>query len=188
MIEILPNWHPILVHFTLALYVAAVVFLTVGHAGRQKSWAPGLVSAGTWNLFMAAAVTILTVAAGFYAYNTVAHDAPSHAAMTDHRNWGIASTLIVLGAGLWLAWTRRKQVAIGPLALAVLMVSLIPLGLTGWKGGELVYRYGLGVMSLPESDGGDGHDHDHGEKDELDGGDSLEPSLEHPQGGHDHEH
>jgi hypothetical protein len=34
---------------------------------------------------------------------------------------------------------------------------------TGFKGGEVVYRYGLGVMSLPEvseaSKNGDGHEH-----------------------------
>lgn len=26
MIEIIPNWHPILVHFTIALFITAVLF------------------------------------------------------------------------------------------------------------------------------------------------------------------
>ena len=36
------------------------------------------------------------------------------------------------------------------------------IGITGWKGGHLVYQYEIGLSSLPEVSG-DGHDHDHGE-------------------------
>ena len=33
---------------------------------------------------------------------------------------------------------------------------------TAWHGGEVVYRYGIGVMSLPNvEEGADGHNHSH---------------------------
>ena len=44
-------------------------------------------------------------------------------------------------------------------ALALSAAALL-LGATGWHGGELVYRYGLGVLSLPAAEG-EGHDHVH---------------------------
>lgn len=43
----------------------------------------------------------------------------------------------------------------------LLLTPVILLGITGWKGGHLVYQYGIGVASLPQVSG-DGHDHDHG--------------------------
>ncbi|MBL4850981.1 MAG: hypothetical protein JKY90_01690, partial [Gammaproteobacteria bacterium] len=36
---------------------------------------------------------------------------------------------------------------------------------TAWHGGEVVYRYGIGVISLPKVEG-DGHDHAHGAADQ----------------------
>jgi len=47
----------------------------------------------------------------------------------------------------------------------VFLISMVVAGSilasTAWRGSELVYRYGLGVMSLPKSEG-DGHNHAHG--------------------------
>ncbi len=48
--------------------------------------------------------------------------------------------------------------------MLTLILSTGLLALTAWKGGELVYRYGLGVMSLPQvAQGAEGHDHEHAE-------------------------
>ena len=38
------------------------------------------------------------------------------------------------------------------LAPPLLMMATLLLSITGWKGAEAVYRYGLGVMSMPNSD------------------------------------
>ena len=42
------------------------------------------------------------------------------------------------------------------------------LGSTAWRGGEIVYRYGIGVMSLPQTsvDDKDGHEHSHDSMDD----------------------
>ncbi len=165
MPEIIPNTHPIFVHFTVALLsVSTGLFLLLQLLGpylpdklRQQ-----LKSVAQWNLWLGAAITVVTVAAGFYAYNTVAHDAPSHAAMTDHRNWALATAPLFIGIALWSIVCAWRDKAPGWRFIAVLLIAQLLLLTTAWKGGEVVYRYGLGVMSLPQSEEA-GHTHTHGE-------------------------
>lgn len=164
MVEIIPNWHPILVHFTVALLSLAVVlsvmvaFLAEGKLRQQ--WR--LVA--QWNLWLGAGFTLLTVAAGVVAYNTVAHDTPSHEAMTEHRNWALVTAALFIGLALW-SWQRaRADKAPGGVLLLGLLVGGVLLAATAWHGGELVYRYGLGVKSLPKASAhshANGAEHDH---------------------------
>ncbi|MBL4885747.1 MAG: hypothetical protein JKY95_14600, partial [Planctomycetaceae bacterium] len=78
-IEIIPNWHPIFVHFTVGLLSISALFYLAGLVLRK----PTFLIVARWNLWVGGAITVATVLAGFYAYGTVAHDALSHAAMTD---------------------------------------------------------------------------------------------------------
>jgi uncharacterized membrane protein len=149
--EIIPNWHPIFVHFTIALFSIATM-LIVGSIFIKNDFKSKILEAGYINLWLGCLFTFVTVAAGFYAYNTVAHDEPSHAAMTDHRNWAFVTASIFLVLTIWsikLYRNNKKQnlLFIGCLVLATLLLSI-----TAWKGAEAVYRYGLGVMSLPNAD------------------------------------
>lgn len=162
MIEIIPNWHPFLVHFTVALTLAAVGLFLLAHVFRGRPIAAQLTVVARWNLWLGALSAAPTFAAGLQAYYTVAHDAPSHAAMTIHLKWAIA-TLVLLVLAAVAAWRDRQRVvgASAMLAVALLLASA-SLAVTGYLGAENVYRHGLGVMSLPEAEGGDGHDHEHG--------------------------
>ncbi len=168
MIEIIPNWHPIFVHFTVGLLSISVAFYVLSYLSKNlkiivlSSIGKELEIAARWCLWAGAVITIATVLAGFYAYNTVKHDTPSHMAMTDHRNWAIVTAAVAILIALWSLWRYRKQ---KPLSITFILALLIMQGLllsTAWRGGEAVYRYGLGVMDLPDSMEGaqmDGHDH-----------------------------
>ncbi len=67
--------------------------------------------------------------------------------MTDHRRWAIATAVIwwfiaVLEAG------RTAQGKKAHLVIALALVAAIgPLAVTGWKGAELVYRNGIGIVA-----------------------------------------
>ncbi len=158
MFEIVPNWHPIFVHFTVALLSLAVMLFAVTpmlSGTLQEQWR----IVARWALWFGAAVTVVTAATGLYAYSTVAHDAPSHAAMTDHRNWAVATLSLFLLLATWsIVWIRRHKVP-GVLFIAGMVISGGVLASTAWRGGESVYRYGLGVISLPKAEG-EGHAHD----------------------------
>lgn len=159
MFEIIPNWHPIFVHFTVALFsLAAGLFVVTPFmkSPLKEQWQ----TVARWNLWFGAGLTVITGLAGFYAYNTVAHDTPSHAAMTEHRNWAIAAITLILTLAIWSIMRVRRNQALGAVFIAAMVVTGGVLALTGWHGGEVVYRYGLGVMSLPKAEG-EGHAHEH---------------------------
>ena len=95
-IEIIPNWHPIFVHFTIALLSISALFYLAGLITKKDVF----YTVGKWNLWVGALITVGTVIAGLQAAGTVDHDAQSHAAMMNHRNWalGTASVFAVLAA------------------------------------------------------------------------------------------
>lgn len=159
MSEIIPNWHPIFVHFSVALFSLATGLFVVSPLVKSPLKEQWQIVA-RWVLWFGAGFTIFTGLSGFYAYNTVAHDAPSHAAMTDHRNWAIATISLFLMLTLWsVIWIRRCK-SFSILFVIGMVLAGGALASTAWRGGELVYRYGLGVMSLPKAEG-EGHAHQH---------------------------
>ena len=189
MIEIVPNWHPIFVHFTIALVTMAALFYLIAklrHPGDPQ--AEGAV-AGRWALLAGALITLATIAAGFYAYNTVNHDSMSHAAMTDHRNWAVPTALVILALAVWAWIDGRKGRAPSWLFVIALLMTAGSLTIVGYKGAELVYRHGMGVMRLPAAEG---EGHHHGTAGEHEHGSSSASSEQmeeqHDEGtGHPHE-
>ncbi len=159
-IEIIPNWHPIFVHFTVGLLSISALLYLAGLTLKKQN----LLIAARWNLWIGAAMTVGTVLAGLYAYSSVAHDGPSHAAMTDHRNWALPTAGIFAALALWAAWTQRGAKVVSPVFVAAMLLASGLLAVTGYKGGEAVYRHGIGVMRMPEVQGDGGHgSHSHGD-------------------------
>ena len=166
MLEIIPNWHPIIVHFSVALLVLATLLqlgvLLVGDAALKSQWQ----TVARWNLWIGAGFVVLTVLSGIVAYNTVAHDTPSHLAMTEHRNWALVTAAVFLALAAWSMLRSRAGLEANSALTAGLVVGAMLLVSTAWHGGELVYRYGLGVMSLPKAESHDhvgGASHEHGD-------------------------
>lgn len=162
MFQILPNWHPIFVHFSVALLSVAAVLHLASHFISKPALVNQWTIVARWNLWIGIGLTLATVAAGWYAYYTVNHDTPSHVAMTEHRNWAMVTLALFLGIAAWEYYLHRHAKSKGWLFTGLLVVGAALLISTAWHGGELVYRYGLGVMSLPKSEGA-GHAHDHGD-------------------------
>jgi len=162
MIEIIPNFHPALVHFPIALTTAALAFTAIGTLFWNRSYAAQCRTAGRWMLWAAALSALMAAAFGWFASNSVAHDEVSHAAMMLHRNWALGTLTALLVLAAWDWWRGRfgrmpSQGFLGLLVAAWLLVTS-----TAWHGAELVYRHGLGVMSIPKPERS-GHAHDHGE-------------------------
>lgn len=165
MIEITPNLHPVFVHFTVALYSMSVIFYAAHYFIKADKIRSEIIIVANWCLWTGAVFTVGTVATGWNAYNTVIHDDPSHLAMTDHRNWALVTAFLFLSVAVKQFIASRQDKFRSTGITVALIAGFILLSVTAWKGGELVYRYGLGVISMPvvSSDGGDGHDHVHGE-------------------------
>ena len=180
MIEIIPNWHPIFVHFTVALLSIAVVFFILGTALPHHKWREQWLTVAHWNLWVGAAISLFTATAGWFAFNSVNHDTPSHVAMLEHRNLALITLTVFLPIALWSMVRYRADKPVQVVFLAALLVAQGLLLSTAWHGAELVYRHGLGVMSLPKKEeGGDDHAHQHGE-DNAHGQDAAPHAQEQP--------
>ncbi len=164
MIEIIPNWHPLFVHFTVALLSLAVLFFIIEKPIHETIMGDNFLVFARYCLWLGVALSFITVLAGWSAYNSVDHDNLSHLAMTDHRNWALSTFAIFVVAAIWLVASSKLKEGASILFLLVLIIGAGLLGVTGFKGAELVYKYGLGVESLPsksDHNSSDGHSHDH---------------------------
>lgn len=182
-IEIIPNYHPILVHFTIGLLSISALLYLAGSILKKEN----LLVVARWNLWIGAILTIGTVIAGFDAYNSVAHDAESHMAMTDHKNWALPTAGIFVVLALWAVWKQRGAKTVSPVFVVIIVLASGLLAVTGYKGGEVVYRHGTGVMRMPEIHGDGGHgSHSHGEDVGEDHHDMQEQQPQKEKQGHDH--
>ena len=189
MLEIIPNVHPIFVHFTVALLSAALMFYVLGllslKTGFLASYQAEFQVVARWCLWSGALFSLVTAFFGWQAFNSVKHDEPAHIAMLEHRNWALVTLLVYIPIALWVFFRHRAdKVGTGPV-IAVLFLAQGLLLSTAWHGGELVYRHGLGVLSLPKA----GHHHHHGGDADHDHGDEETGAAHtHEEGDEEHHH
>ncbi|CAM3699141.1 hypothetical protein VA7868_00282 [Vibrio aerogenes CECT 7868] len=158
MIEIIPNWHPVFVHFTITLITFSGLMQCFIWLKRPDTNHPVRFTHKFINITGLIAI-IVTILSGYHAYSTVGHDAVSHLAMTAHRNWAML-TLLIFAAGAIMSLICRKKLMV-PISGIFLVLACLLVTVTAYKGGELVYRYGLGVLSLPDTQSSE-HHHDNG--------------------------
>ena len=99
MIEIIPNWHPMLVHFTVGLLSLSVFLHVLARLPLSSSLRGEWRIVAEWLLWLGGVFALATAVTGWLAYNSVEHDDVSHAAMTTHRNWALPTAGGVRGAG-----------------------------------------------------------------------------------------
>ncbi|MDX1252454.1 MAG: DUF2231 domain-containing protein [Gammaproteobacteria bacterium] len=171
MIEIIPNWHPIFVHFTVALLTVAIAFFALVRFTKNQRLREQWLTVAYWNLWLGGGFSVITGIAGWFAFNSVNHDTPSHEAMIEHRDLALITIAVVVPLALWSWWKYRAGGKVNGVFLVLLLASGGLLASTAWHGAELVYRYGLGVKSLPKAEG-EGHAHSHDDGGGHDHGDT----------------
>lgn len=182
MPELVPNWHPMFVHLSIGILTASVMLYVATLFVSAGAPARNLRLAARINLWLGVLATVGTVLTGWYAYATVAHDDVSHTVMTTHRNWALFTATLFALLALWAFWLRRRDRREGAVFVLAMVVAAAPMTVTGFYGGELVYRHGTGVLSLPD---GDDHAHDDGD-DHQDSHHDAGDEHDHGAGGDGH--
>ena len=164
--QIIPNLHPMIVHFPIALTLTAFLLSLAAYALRSHPASLQFSAAGHLTLWLAAIGAATAVLFGWLAFNSVNHDDAGHAAMLLHRSWAIPTALGLILLASWDAWKYRVNELMSVPMLFVLFLLSQSIAVTGLLGGEVVYRHGIGVLSLPSSEISEhGQHHEHGGKD-----------------------
>lgn len=159
MPEIIPNLHPLLVHFPIALISVSALFhlAAIATRGNPRCEVHCNILAHT-TLWLGALAVIPAAIFGWLAFNSVNHDEAGHAAMLIHRSWALGTLGLLAVVAGWDAWRNKVDATPVWWFTGLVMIAWGMVAATAWHGGELVYRHGLGVLSLPVVE----TDHEHG--------------------------
>ena len=143
-----PNIHPLVVHFPIALLLAAVAADLLGVVlGRRAA----LRDAATWLYCAGAGTAIAAYVTGENAADSMLLPAEVTPLVDDHDNWAFRTTaLFALLAGARVILPRFITLTAPAWwgALALGLVGTVMLYGTAERGGRLVYEHGLGVQAI----------------------------------------
>jgi uncharacterized membrane protein len=149
------NWHPMIVHFPIALFLVGFLLDMIGWLTKKDSLkTAGLVLVVLGALGAGAAV-VTGLGAEEQAEAQIEALAGGEAALEAHEEIAIATAwvlgFVALGR-LALAFAGLRMVGALTVALLVVYFGLGSVGagmlaLTGHRGGQLVYKFGAGVQT-----------------------------------------
>ncbi len=140
----MPPIHPILVHFPVVLLSLAAVLEVLALALKREE----LSRVGWWAQLagtLAAGLAVVTgIAAGGIAHLSLgaAETLDSHQELAFLASGGLAALLLWRIAARTAIPGPRRWVYVSLLCLAAALILVV-----GWVGGELVFRFGIGVTS-----------------------------------------
>lgn len=154
MFSSLPNIHPFLVHFPVALFTTALL-LDFGLVARFRyAWVD---RAAVFGFGASALSSLVTAWSGKLASDalTPALDEETAAAVAAHGDWAFATVVLFFVVALLrieASWRDRENPSprLNRARLLALPLALAAEGCllaTAGRGGALVYRHGVGVLS-----------------------------------------
>jgi uncharacterized membrane protein len=149
--KILPGWHPLVVHFPLALVVTAMLLLLASRLLRGERYVSTIATVGTWNLCLGALAALFALGTGLAAVLDLHVGAAARQAISLHMRWAMMSTLMLVLLGVWRGAGNAPQSRPSWLFVLVLLAATAALLVTGYRGGQNVFRFGVGVLSPLDS-------------------------------------
>jgi uncharacterized membrane protein len=140
-----PGWHPMVVHFPLALVVTAASLLVVARLLRRERYSATLATVGTWNLCLGAIAALFALATGLAAMLDLHVGAAARQSIFLHVKWAIFTTLALVLLAVWRGAGAAQESRPSWVFIVVLVAATAALVVTGYRGGQNVYEYGIGV-------------------------------------------
>jgi uncharacterized membrane protein len=139
------QWHPMAVHFPLALVATATLVLSLARLKALERHATSLAIVGTWNLCLGALAALVALGTGLAAVIHLQVGVPARLAISVHVKWAIFSTVGLLLLAAWRGAGSAEDSRPSRPFLVLLWAVTATLIVTGYRGGQNVYRYGIGV-------------------------------------------
>lgn len=153
-------FHPILVTVPIGAWVASLVFDIASHVVHR----PGFLTQGSqWLIAVGVIGALLAAIAGFLDLFAIPTATPAFRTALVHMSLNLLVTAAYVGNFLWRHSTYTDGGSVGLGGLILSAVSLAALGVSGFLGGKLAYRYGVRVAD--ESTQAEGYTRDRSAKD-----------------------
>ena len=140
-----PEWHPIAVHFPIALVVTAAFALSAARLPSLRRYAAQLAVVGTWNLCLGAIASLFALGTGLAAVIHLELGLVARRAVALHVKWAIFASVGLLLLSTWRAAATAQDSRPSRVFLVLLWAATAALIVTGYRGAENVYRYAIGV-------------------------------------------
>lgn len=134
-----------IVHFPLALTLTAAGLLLGARLLRRPETAASLALVGTWNLCLGAVAAVVSLGFGLGAVLDLDVSAAARASISSHAKWAIFTTLALVLLAVWRGAGTEHRSKPGWVFMMVLSAAACALIMTGYRGGQNVYRFGVGV-------------------------------------------
>lgn len=144
----LPNWHPLVVHFPIALILSAAALLLAARLLRSESLAATAATVGTWNLCLGAVAALFALGSGLGAVLGLDVGAAARQAISSHLKWAMFTTLLLVLLAVWRGAGAAARSRPSWIFLIVLLAASAALIVTGYRGGKNVFEYGVGVKKI----------------------------------------
>lgn len=144
----IPNIHPLVVHFPIALLVIAVLFDITRLLFKKQDWLHNTIVA----LYAIGTVGLIAAfISGRQAVNTVSVTGEAIPVVTTHEDWALYTMIFFTLFTLLRLWSWWKEFDEGWVRPALIIPALIGIGMlwhTGELGAQLVFKHGVGVSEI----------------------------------------
>ena len=126
--------------------VSAALLLLAARLLREQRRAATLATVGTWNLCVGAVAALFALATGVAAPWSICMSAqPRTRPSRLHLKWAIFTTLALVLLAVWRGAGSAQDSRPAWPFVVLLLAATAALVVTGYRGGQNVYRYGIGV-------------------------------------------
>ena len=140
----MPNLHPVLVHYPIALLSVSLFFAIVAHITGKD----GVSRAAWWMQVTGTLGLAITVLTGILAQHSVTIASGARDTFDAHQQLAFLTSILFALLLYWGIVSRTKHPRRYPaLYLLLFFLAVCTLLIGGWFGGELVYRFGTGVAA-----------------------------------------
>jgi uncharacterized membrane protein len=138
----MPSLHPFLVHFPIALLSVAFLVEAAAVVTRQEE----LSRFGWWLQIVGTLMIFFTVGSGLLAEKQATFPVGSADLFQSHEQIAFLCTALFTGLLLWRVGNRGEiPLKTRWIYLVLMLVAVGAMLMGAWLGGEMVYRYGVGV-------------------------------------------
>lgn len=141
----MPNPHPLIVHFPIALLTIAVLFELLSRFLQREDFS----RIGWWMQLSGTIGIALAVLSGIFAQDTVTIAPLARPYFEMHQQMTFAASGLFAALLFWrIASKSRVPERYAALYLVLLACSVAVLWAGAWYGGEMVFRFGVGLRTI----------------------------------------